>query len=131
VNYEGYAPCFEAQKHPPHGPADLDEPSRVAVFRVADLRLLLSSRPPRTSAPRKRPSRCTIQLEPSADTIEVVNYSGGEARGFDRASEILNPLDGSLKWEKTATVDSAVTTPRIAHQDGIPVLPDCGSASSA
>jgi hypothetical protein len=39
VNYEGYRAMFEAQSEP-HGTADLDEPSGVAVLRLADLRLL-------------------------------------------------------------------------------------------
>jgi len=36
----------------------------------------------------------------------VVNYSGGNAPGLTAKAEVLN-LDGSMQWEKTATVDSA------------------------
>ena len=47
-----------------------------------------------------------IQWNAAADTVEVVNYSAGEARGLSAHAEILN-MDGSLKWEKTAALDSA------------------------
>jgi hypothetical protein len=47
-----------------------------------------------------------IQWNPSADTIEVVNYSAGNVSGLTAHVEILN-MDGSIKWEKTANVDSA------------------------
>ena len=45
-------------------------------------------------------------MEPAIDTVEVVNYSAGNARGLTARAEVLN-MDGSLKWEKTATLDSA------------------------
>ena len=41
VNYEGYRAMFEAQSKNRMGLLDLDEPSHLAVLRVADLRLLL------------------------------------------------------------------------------------------
>ncbi len=47
-----------------------------------------------------------IQWNAAEDTVEVVNYSGGDARGLTAHAEVLN-LDGSLRWEKTAPVDSA------------------------
>jgi hypothetical protein len=47
-----------------------------------------------------------IQWNPLADTVEVVNYSGGNAKGLTARVEILN-MDGSKKWEKTATLASA------------------------
>jgi hypothetical protein len=46
-----------------------------------------------------------VQWNAAADTVEVVNYSAGEARGLTVHAEILN-MDGSLKWEKSAPVDS-------------------------
>ncbi len=46
-----------------------------------------------------------IQWNQAADTVEVVNYSGGDARGLTARAEVLN-LDGSVKWSKTAPVDS-------------------------
>ena len=47
-----------------------------------------------------------IQWNPLSDTVEVVNYSAGSVKGLTAHAEILN-MDGSLKWEKSATVDSA------------------------
>jgi hypothetical protein len=46
-----------------------------------------------------------IQWNPVTDTVEVVNYSGGNASGLAAQAEILN-MDGSKQWEKTATLDS-------------------------
>ena len=46
-----------------------------------------------------------IQWNASDETIEVVNYSAGDARGLTARVEVLN-LDGTLRWEKTAPVDS-------------------------
>ena len=46
-----------------------------------------------------------IQWNPVAETVEVVNYSGGDARGLTAKAEILN-MDGALKWERSASVDS-------------------------
>jgi hypothetical protein len=46
-----------------------------------------------------------IQWNPVTDLVEVVNYSAGEARGLWAHAEILN-LDGSLRWEKTVSLDS-------------------------
>ena len=54
-----------------------------------------------------------IQWNAATDNIEVVNYSGGNAKGLTASVQLLN-MDGSLKWEKTATVDSpedSVQTP--------------------
>jgi hypothetical protein len=47
-----------------------------------------------------------IQWNPVTDSIEVVNYSAGDARGLSAQVQVLN-IDGSLKWEKTAVLDSA------------------------
>jgi hypothetical protein len=46
-----------------------------------------------------------IQWNIATDSVEVVNYSGGEAKLTARA-EIRN-MDGALKWEKEVAVDSA------------------------
>jgi hypothetical protein len=54
-----------------------------------------------------------IQWNAAADNVEVVNYSGGDARGLTARAEIVN-LDGAMKWERTATLDSSedsVATP--------------------
>jgi hypothetical protein len=46
-----------------------------------------------------------IQWNAADETVEVVNYSAGDARGLTAHVEVLN-LDGSLRWEKTVPVDS-------------------------
>jgi hypothetical protein len=46
-----------------------------------------------------------IQWNPAADVVEVVNYSGREWKGLTASVEILNP-DGSVKWQKSAALDS-------------------------
>jgi hypothetical protein len=47
-----------------------------------------------------------IQWNAATDTVEVVNYSGGNATGLRARAEIRN-MDGSLKWEKEVPVTSA------------------------
>jgi hypothetical protein len=54
---------------------------------------------------RKGAEPLHIQWNAADETIEVVNYSGGDARGLTARVEVLN-LDGSVRWEKTAPVDS-------------------------
>ena len=46
-----------------------------------------------------------IQWNAATDGVEVVNYSAGEQTGLTAHAEIRN-LDGSLRWEKSATLDS-------------------------
>ncbi len=47
-----------------------------------------------------------IQWNQATGSIEVVNYSGGNARGLTARAELLN-MDGVVKWEKTVSLDSA------------------------
>jgi beta-galactosidase/beta-glucuronidase len=47
-----------------------------------------------------------VQWNPLTDAVEVVNYSAGDATGLEVRAEVRD-LDGSLQWEKTATLDSA------------------------
>ena len=46
-----------------------------------------------------------IQWNPLSDTVEVVNYNAGDARGLSARAEIRN-MNGEVKWEKSATLDS-------------------------
>jgi hypothetical protein len=62
---------------------------------------------------RKASGPLHIQWDPVTDGVEVVNYSAGTVTGLSARVEVRN-LDGSIRWEKTATVDSAedsVVTP--------------------
>ena len=47
-----------------------------------------------------------IQWNRNTEGIEVVNYSGGSAKGLTAQAEILN-MDGSKAWTRTASFDSA------------------------
>jgi hypothetical protein len=47
-----------------------------------------------------------IQWNIATDSVEVVNYSGGNAKGLTARAEIRN-MDGALKWEMEVPVDSA------------------------
>jgi hypothetical protein len=47
-----------------------------------------------------------IQWNAATDNIEVVNYSAGSAPGLTAYVKLLN-IDGTVKWEKSATLDSA------------------------
>jgi beta-galactosidase/beta-glucuronidase len=46
-----------------------------------------------------------IQWNPVTDSVEVVNYSGGSQSGLTAHVQLVN-LDGAVKWEKSATLDS-------------------------
>ena len=54
-----------------------------------------------------------VQWNPLNDTVEVVNYSAGHRAGLGVTASVVN-MDGSVRWEQAATVDSAedsVTAP--------------------
>lgn len=46
-----------------------------------------------------------IQWNAAADTVEVVNYSAGNQTDLTARAEVLD-IDGTVKWQKTATLDS-------------------------
>jgi len=46
-----------------------------------------------------------IQWNASTDDVEIVNYNGGDQHGLTAHAQIMN-IDGSIKWEKTAPLDS-------------------------
>jgi hypothetical protein len=63
-----------------------------------------------------------IQWNPVTDQVEVVNVSAGVASGLTARAEILN-MDGSVQWERSATVDSqedSVLTPiKLEYPQGL------------
>jgi beta-galactosidase/beta-glucuronidase len=105
VNYEGYRAMFEAQSKNRMGLLIwMSHPAWPSfVWQTYDYYFEPTAA---YFGAKKASEPLHIQWNPSADSIEVVNYSGGEARGLTARVEVLN-LDGALKWEKTATVDSA------------------------
>jgi beta-galactosidase/beta-glucuronidase len=56
-------------------------------------------------AAKKASEPLHIQWNAATDAVEVVNYNGGDQKGLEARAQVLD-LDGSVKWEKTATVDS-------------------------
>ena len=70
-----------------------------------------------------------IQWNPVTDNVEVVNYSGGRAAGLTARVQVLN-MDGAVKWEKSATLDSAEDSVAAPDQDGVSGGPDARCISS-
>jgi len=56
-------------------------------------------------AAKKASEPLHIQWNAATDAVEVVNYNGGDQKGLEARAQVLD-LDGSVKWEKTASVDS-------------------------
>ncbi len=50
-----------------------------------------------------------IQWNPATDEVEVVNYSAGKRSGLTAVAKIVN-MDGTVVWEKEATVNSTEDT---------------------
>lgn len=50
-----------------------------------------------------------IQWNPVTDEVEVVNYSAGLHKGLTAKAQLIN-MDGSVAWEKEATIDSEEDT---------------------
>ncbi len=108
VNYDGYRAMFEAQSKNrmglliwmshPAGPRSSGRPTIISW-----------SRRPRISACKKASEPLHIQWNPVTDSVEVVNYSGGNRKGLTARAEIRN-LDGAVQWEKTATRSTAMRT---------------------
>jgi beta-galactosidase/beta-glucuronidase len=57
-------------------------------------------------AAKKASEPLHIQWNAATDAVEVVNYNGGDQKGLEARARVLD-LDGSVRWEKTATLDSA------------------------
>jgi len=105
VNYEGYKGMFEAQgKHRMGLLIWMSHPTWPSfVWQTYDYYL------EPTAAYFGAKLACEplhIQWNQADDTIEVVNYSGGNATGLTAKAEVLN-MDGAVKWEKNVTLDSA------------------------
>jgi Exo-beta-D-glucosaminidase Ig-fold domain/Glycosyl hydrolases family 2 len=104
VNYEGYRAMFEAQSRNRMGLLIwMSHPAWPSlVWQTYDYYLEPTAA---YFGAKKASEPLHIQWNPSTENVEVVNYSGGDARGLSAHVAVLN-LDGSLQWEKTAPVDS-------------------------
>jgi hypothetical protein len=121
INYDGYRAMFEAQSRNRMGL--LLWMSHAAwpsfVWQTYDYYLDPTAG---YFGSKKGSEPLHIQWNPATDQVEVVNYSAGSAPGLVARAELLG-LDGSLRWEATATVDSTedgVLTPiKIEYPAGI------------
>ena len=121
VNYEGYRAMFEAQSRSRMGLLIwMSHPAWPSlVWQTYDYYLEPTAA---YFGAKKASEPLHIQWNPSTDSIEVVNYSGGNQPGLSAHVAILN-MDGSLEWEKTADLnspeDSTVTGMRMEYPTGL------------
>ncbi len=104
VNYEGYRAMFEAQSRNRMGLLIwMSHPAWPSfVWQTYDYYLEPTAA---YFGVKKASEPLHIQWNPVTETIEVVNYSGGDAHGLSAHVSVLN-LDGSLQWAKAVSVDS-------------------------
>ncbi len=104
VNYEGYRAMFEAQSKNRMGLLIwMSHPAWPSfVWQTYDYYFEPTAA---YFGVKKASEPLHIQWNPATETVEVVNYSGGDAHGLSTHATVLN-LDGSVQWEKSATVDS-------------------------
>ena len=105
INYDGYRAMFEAQsKHRMGLLLWMSHPCWPSfVWQTYDYYFEPTAA---YFGCKKGSEPLHIQWNPLTESIEVVNYSGGNQRGLTAQVEILN-LDGSKQWGKSATLDSA------------------------
>ena len=105
VNYEGYRAMFEAQSKYRMGLLLwMSHPCWPSfVWQTYDYYLEPTSA---YFACKKASEPLHIQWNRLTDTIEVMNFSGGNATGLSAKVEILN-MDGSTMSTKTVSMDSA------------------------
>jgi hypothetical protein len=121
VNYEGYRAMFEAQSKNRMGLLIwMSHPSWPSfVWQTYDYYLEPTAA---YFGAKKACEPLHIQWNPVTDNIEVVNYSGGDARGLTASVQLLN-MDGAVKWARSAVVDSSedsVAAPiHIEYPDGL------------
>ncbi|MFN7992067.1 MAG: discoidin domain-containing protein [Bryobacteraceae bacterium] len=105
VNYEGYRAMFEAQSKNRMGLLIwMSHPTWPSfVWQTYDYYLEPTAA---YFGAKKASEPLHIQWNPVTESVEVVNYSGGNATGLTAQAEVLN-MDGVAKWQKTAQLDSA------------------------
>jgi hypothetical protein len=105
VNYEGYRAMFEAQSRNRMGLLIwMSHPAWPSfVWQTYDYYLEPTAA---YFGVKKASEPLHIQWNPVTDAIEVVNYSGGNARALTARVQVHN-LDGAVQWDQAATLDSA------------------------
>jgi len=103
VNYEGYRAMFEAQsKHRMGLLLWMSHPAWPSlVWQTYDYYFEPTAA---YFGCKKASEPLHIQWNPLSDSIEVVNYSGKNAKELKAQTQILN-LDGFVKWEKSIALD--------------------------
>ena len=109
----------------PHGPADLDEPSRWPSFVWQTYDYYFEPTAAYFGA-KKASEPLHIQWNPVTDNVEVVNYSGGDARGLTAARR-----SAEHGWRGEVGEDRARGQRRrqrgLAHPDGVSGRADSGA----
>jgi hypothetical protein len=105
VNYEGYRAMFEAQSKNRMGLLIwMSHPCWPSfVWQTYDYYFEPTAA---YFGCKKASEPLHIQWNPDNESLEVVNYSAGNVRALTARVEVLN-MDGVVKWEKTASLDSA------------------------
>jgi hypothetical protein len=105
VNYDGYRAMFEAQARNRMGLLLwMSHPAWPSfVWQTYDYYFDPTAA---YFGSRKGSEPLHVQWNPLNDDVEVVNYSAGAVPGLVARAEVLD-LDGSLRWEAEAPVDSA------------------------
>ena len=108
VNYEGYRAMFEAQSKNRMGLLIwMSHPTWPSfVWQTYDYYLEPTAG---YFGAKKAREPLHIQWNPVTDNVEVVNYSAGLVQGLTAAVELVN-MDGSVKWQMSADVESAEDT---------------------
>jgi len=121
VNYEGYRAMYEAQSKNRMGLLIwMSHPCwPTFVWQTYDYYLEPTAA---YFGAKKASEPLHIQWNPLTDNVEVVNYSAGAVAGLSAKVQILN-MDGSVKWEKSASLDStedSTATPiKIEYPSGL------------
>jgi hypothetical protein len=104
VNYDGYRAMFEAQSRNRMGMLLwMSHPAWPSfVWQTYDYYLEPNAG---YFGAKKGAEPLHVQWNPLDDNVEVVNYSGGDASGLTASAQILD-MDGSVRWEKSASLDS-------------------------
>jgi hypothetical protein len=104
VNYEGYRAMFEAQGKNRMGLLIwMSHPTWPSfVWQTYDYFFEPTAA---YFACKKASEPLHIEWNPVTGNVEVVNYSAGNQRGLTAQVQVLN-LDGAVKWEKSAPLDS-------------------------
>ncbi len=121
VNYEGYRAMYEAQSKNRMGLLIwMSHPCwPTFVWQTYDYYFEPTAA---YFGAKKASEPLHIQWNPVTDNVEIVNYSAGATSGLTAKVQILN-MDGSLKWEKTASLesveDSTATPIKIEYPSGL------------